>query len=390
VDEDSKVIDPRRALVVTKNEFVSGRDGGALRTGALVAALERSGFEVDWVTAHPFSTSVLRDEHRGRRLSDSLRAGGAALATGSASALKWYSPRAAALIGALCRRRDYDVVVIDHIQLEPYVRLVRAGTIVMSAHNVESELLANYAASSPGVARRLAARHESRRFRRIEARLGSRFDLVVAVSERDAALLREAQTSGSGAAFVVAPNGVRPSFFSASGTREDRVVFVGHLGWRPNVDAAEWLTADVWPEVARERALRLRLVGRSPAPAVRALASETVDVVPDVPDVIPELVTARVATAPLLSAGGTRIKILEALATGTPVVSTSLGALGLERLVGDHLVVADAPDAFAEAVIRLAELDPPRDAVRESVRGFTWEASMASFVEAVQTWPSRR
>ena len=377
----------RRALVVTKNDFREERDGGSKRTAALIRALETRGFEVDWLAARPFISS--RDLTKVTRMGPlklALRSLFAAVATLSLSTLRWHSLRLSIAVASMSDEIPYDVVVLEHSQIAPLRHAVRARLVCVDTHNVEAELLSNYASSARGW-RRSAASYESSRLRKLEATFSRAFDIVVAVSPRDAQWF-EAHGESQ---VVVAPNGVSDEFFGVSGERTGGVVFVGHLGWRPNVDAARWMTTEVWPLVA-EAAPRtsLNLVGKRPSSEVLALAGSHVSVSPNVPSVIPYLSSARVATAPLLSAGGTRIKILEALASGTPVVATPLGALGLEHLAGPGFRIAETPAAFAENVVELLNSTISRGEVRASVRGYSWDKSLEPLISAIEQGANAR
>ena len=230
-----------------------------------------------------------------------------------------------------------------------------------------------------------AARLESRALRGIERRALQAYDAVSVVSEVD----RE-RLPGPHPRVLVCPNGWDPSP-PLPGAADPVVVFVGLMGWTPNVDAAVWLVRSVWPRVrAKVPGAQLRLVGREPAPAVQALAGEGVTVTGTVPAVAPHLEAARVVVAPLRAGGGSRLKILEGLDAGRPVVATTVGAEGLEQLVGRGIVIEDDPVAYAEAIVRLL-LDPHEaaslgaagnQAVRET---FAWDRTLAPLLEAVRS-----
>jgi glycosyltransferase involved in cell wall biosynthesis len=126
------------------------------------------------------------------------------------------------------------------------------------------------------------------------------------------------------------------------------------LSWAPNIDAAVWFRTQVWPLVLAEvPEAELLLVGRNPTNAVRALEGPSVQVTGTVPELDPYYARTRVAIAPLRSGGGSRLKILEALAAGRPVVATTIGAEGLEDLIGRGVVIADEPVAMAMEICRL-------------------------------------
>ena len=275
-----------------------------------------------------------------------------------------------------------DVVVVEYVQLLPWVRRVPGSRLVHASHNVESSLVASMAGTRPTPVRALL-HAEAAAVRRAERVLAREADVVSVVSAKDAERLPPVRGR-----VVVCPNGVEPGE-ALPPSDEPLCVFVAQLGWAPNVDAATWFATEVWPLVLRSRPdARLALVGRDPAPAVRALAGGAVEVTGSVPSVRPWLARAAVALAPLRAAGGSRLKILEALDAGRPVVATGLGAEGLEDLVGAGVVVADDPAGLAGAVVGL--LDDPDRAARLGQDGheavgtrYGWDATLAPLLDAV-------
>lgn len=200
---------------------------------------------------------------------------------------------------------------------------------------------------------------DQRRWARLQRRILDRAAGVTVCSEDDRALLGRPSVS-------VVPNGYRrPSTEQRWAVRPDRrptLLFVGSMGYRPNSEAAEFLVGRVLPLVrAAVPDVRVRLVGNE-GEAIASLGEiEGVDVVGSVDDMAPELLDASVCVVPLLSGGGTRIKILEAFAYGLPVVSTTVGAEGLGATDGQHLRIGDGPEPFAAACVELLR-DPERAA----------------------------
>lgn len=275
-----------------------------------------------------------------------------------------------------------DCLVVAYGQLAPHAGTVPARHKVLDLHNVESALLQSYAASA-GLLTSLPARIESRAMRRLERRALRSFDTVSVVSEVD----RE-RLPGSHPRLLVCPNGWEPSPPVPMG-HEPVVAFVALLGWAPNADAAIWLADAVWPLVRQQvPGARLLLVGREPTAAVRALARDDVTVTGTVPEVQSYLARARVAVAPLRAGGGSRLKILEALDAGRPVVATTIGAEGLEALIGEGILTADDPRSFAETVVGLL-----RDRDRAAALGragnaairaqFSWDRTLEPLLDDV-------
>jgi glycosyltransferase involved in cell wall biosynthesis len=169
----------------------------------------------------------------------------------------------------------------------------------------------------------------------------------------------------------VIPTGVDTEYFApdTASSSEPRLVFTGSMDWLPNEDAMRFFCHDVLPLIrAEEPRTRLAIVGRTPTPAVRALADEHIEVTGTVADVRPFMRKAAVYVVPLRIGGGTRLKIFEAMAMGQAVVSTTVGAEGLPVVDGEHAVIADGPRAFADAVISLLRDSRRRQALGAAAR----------------------
>lgn len=376
-----------RAILVTKTDPADPRDGGTLRVAAVIAALEQSGWTVDVVHAR---TSSGRRRHdlppvRGRR---ALHASAKVLLAGttaaSVSIARWIDPRVAAEVARLRTAHHYDLGVVEFSQLLVYRPLLDGLPLLLDMHNLEAELLDNYAASAESFMRRAAARWEAGRLRKVEGAVSlGGVDAVVTVSDRERDQMRALLDDD---VVATAPNGVSDAAFEVVKRLQHPpvIVFIAHLGWQPNVDAVRWLVEKAWPIVHAGRPeLELHLIGRSPAPSVRALDGiDGIRVIPDVPSTLPHLAAATVATAPLQAAGGTRLKILEALATGTPVVATPLGAMGLEHLAGSGLDIEERPEAFAAALLRLADHEADSATIRAALEPYRWNEALQPLLGA--------
>jgi glycosyltransferase involved in cell wall biosynthesis len=196
----------------------------------------------------------------------------------------------------------------------------------------------------------LGDRDEAQAYARLESYYLPRVDLVIACSHPDAALVAERHRLCRSA---VVPNAVRPPTRKVATAPCHDLVFVGNLSYAPNVDAVRWLGTDVCPLLPP--GVTIALVGSAPGAEVREQARRAgMTLAADVADVAPWYASARVAIAPLRQGGGTRIKVLEALAYGRPVVATSIAARGLPGDPDDApVLVVDAPEQFAESCWRL-------------------------------------
>jgi sugar transferase (PEP-CTERM/EpsH1 system associated) len=258
-----------------------------------------------------------------------------------------------------------------------------AGPLVVDLIDALSANMARRAAVEGGLAAPFLAR-EAARLVHAEAALVARGGPCLVVSARERAALGDPRN------VLVVPNGVDTAVFpySPDGRPAARLVFAGNLGYFPNVDAAVWLAREVMPRVrAAVPGAELRLVGARPARRVRALAAlPGVSLAAAVPAMAPELAAASLAVIPLRAGSGLQNKVLEALATGTPVVTTARATEGLDVRPGEHLLVADDAAGLADAAIALLR-DPgrARALAREGralvERRYRWEDSAAG-VEA--------
>jgi glycosyltransferase involved in cell wall biosynthesis len=301
----------------------------------------------------------------------------------SISAGRFWSAAMVKTLRQAADEKGIDLLQVEYQQMVPLVHGLPANMTVLDLHNVESALVDSYARARRGPSA-LLFRAEAAALRRMERQTVGAFDHVVVVSEQERARLTPGARS-----VLVCPNGREPSEVLPDAP-DPVVAFVATMGWAPNVDAALWLAREIWPQVLqRSPRAQLLLVGKDPTPAVRALAAGNVEVTGTVADVRPYLARARVVVAPLRAGGGTRLKIMEALDLGRPVVATSLGCEGMEDLVGRGVVVADTATGLAAAIADLLD-DPAGAAVlgrtgHDAVKAeHSWDVALAPLMEAVR------
>ncbi|WP_460030254.1 glycosyltransferase [Megalodesulfovibrio paquesii] len=231
--------------------------------------------------------------------------------------------------------------------------------ISLDAHNIEWTIARRMAEVETSRVRKTALALHALLMRRYEERAFRACDLVLAVSAEDAAQV--AHMSGEANRAVVVENGVDTEYFHQPrqfSPRQDAMVFTGSMDWAPNVDGMVWFCREILPRIQAVRPnASLTIVGRTPRPEVLALhrPAQGVVVTGAVDDVRPYVHGARVALAPLRFGGGTRLKILEAFAMGTPVVSTAQGCEGIACRDGEHLLIRNPAEEVALACLQLLE-----------------------------------
>jgi polysaccharide biosynthesis protein PslH len=250
--------------------------------------------------------------------------------------------------------RRFDVAVCDFLSASLNFPAQLPIPCVLFQHNVESSLWQRMAAVESNPVKKLAFAVESSKMTGYERATLGRFHHIIAVSEHDRGQMLQ---MNSACQITVVPTGVDTQKFNvapASSTHPPRIVFTGSMDWEPNVDAVDYFCSEIWPAIRKEFPDAIfQIVGRNPFPKVQRLASESVQVTGTVLTVAEYLEKASVVIVPLRIGGGTRLKIFEAMAMGKALVSTSIGAEGLEVESGRDLLLADNASSFADAVLSL-------------------------------------
>jgi polysaccharide biosynthesis protein PslH len=253
---------------------------------------------------------------------------------------------------------------------------------VLDEHNIEFDLARQQASLAQGVMRRVHNSINWPKIRREEVGAFRRFDGVTFCSEIDEA---RARALVPGMRSAVVPNAVDLDHFRSDPALPPpdgrTVMFFGAINYFPNVDGLRFLFDEVWPIVARTHPeARLKIVGQHPTPEVLAFRGPRVEVTGRVDDLRPHLARAAVTVVPLRIGGGTRFKILEAMAMARPVVSTTLGAEGIDAVAGRDILLADDAVGLAAAIGRV--LDDARLGEELGARGralveehYSWSAA---------------
>jgi polysaccharide biosynthesis protein PslH len=309
---------------------------------------------------------------------------------------RFYSPAMGAFLLDLIERERFDRAVVDFIFPASYFPDLERG--LLFEHNVETLIWRRHAEHASDPLRRWYFRLQADRMFRFEGHACRTAGRVVAVSERDAAAMGEL-FGVKHASFI--PTGVDIENLAPPDPAPPHsagLVFIGSMDWMPNIDGIQWFVREVLPLLRRSRpGCSLAIVGRMPPRPVLALAQgdPLIRVTGTVPDVRPYLWGADVSIVPLRIGGGTRLKIYESMAAGTPVVSTTVGAEGLEVHPPEDIRLADSPAEFAAACVELLGDAEARarqaQTAREMVAArFSWEWAARCFDSELQAAPQFR
>jgi glycosyltransferase involved in cell wall biosynthesis len=314
------------------------------------------------------------------------------------------------------REQRFDVAVCDF--LDAAVNFPGRLNIpsVLFQHNVESEIWRRHAATAGNPAKKMIYRMEFRKMLRYERAVVRKFQHVIAVSANDRSIMMQWVDADR---VTVVPTGVDLAQYRPDPAKLDPtsppatsdpansgpnplaasaplITFVGAMDWEPNVDAVEYFCSEIWPAIKAEvPQARFRIVGRNPGRRVQKWASnsnsndDSIEVTGRVPSVVEHLRQSAVIIVPLRIGGGTRLKIYEAMATAKAVVSTTVGAEGLDVHHGRDIMLADDAPSFAQAVIMLLR-DPElrrryEKAAAETAARYDWPAIGERFSEVLQS-----
>lgn len=294
----------------------------------------------------------------------------------------YYFEEMAAKIRRLFATREIGLVQIEQSFLAPYIDVLpspRQCHTVLSFHNIASNQYRSMMRMDFGPFQKALYYGKALSMSRWEAGYAARFDRCIVVSSRERDLLRLVNPE---LPVSVVPNGVDARCFRPlpEPPAGNTVIFVGNMAYAPNVDAARYFCYSILPLLRKMvPEVKLLIAGFQPPGDVLKLGDlPGVQITGTVPDLIPYYRRSSVAVAPLRAGGGTRVKILEAMAVGRPVVSTSVGCEGLEVTDGEHIRIADTPQAFANGV---------SDVLRNRSLAVRLSENARRLVESSYDWP---
>lgn len=284
------------------------------------------------------------------------------------------------VVNELTAQHDFDVIQVESSPMSA-LKFPAASATVLDEHNIEYEIVRRSIRVERSLARKSFSVLEYLKIKRAEQSAWRLFDGCAVTSNRE---LPEVQAANGGRPVAVVPNGVDLDFFHPQSVESPSgLVFTGLMRYRPNVEAMTHFVREVLPQIHRYRPdVTLTIVGWGASDEVRQLLGPRVNVTGRVPDIRPYLAGAAAVIAPIRMGGGTRLKVLEALAMARPLIATPLACEGIDVVPGCHAAIADGPEQFAEAVLDVLSDRQRAEALGRAGRRlveahYGWQSSLA-------------
>lgn len=365
-------------------------DGGALAVHSMAYGLKEAGCELRLFCINASRSYVAEGEipadlfaqfglqqHRVNTHLHPLAAIWNLLEGSSYHVSRFYHPRVAQALAHLLQAEAFDVIQLEATFMGVYLPVIRKNSkakVVLRAHNIDYRIWQRLAAGCTQPLKRWYLKLQARRLQQFEEALYRKTDGCLAISPTDAKHIaaishQPIQTVGMG---IALPQTAPETHFEA--TDWQRCLFLGSLDWQPNQEAVQWLKNEVWPAIKTQSPQSSCLVAGKNCPKNwLQTAVNGFEIAGFVPDARATMLQNPLFLVPMRSGSGIRIKILEALSLGLAVVSTRIGAEGLDVTHRQQLLLAETPQEFAEAVYWLQQ--QPHEAVALGQRGQAWVRS---------------
>jgi glycosyltransferase involved in cell wall biosynthesis len=255
------------------------------------------------------------------------------------------------------RAHQPDIIQLEGLPLCLYVDLLKSITkapIILRAHNVEFEIWQRLAQNEKNIFKKFYLKHLAKRLKKYEIKSIQDLDGIIAISSKDAENFRKLGYRGP---IITVPVGVSEKWLNKNMFFEEKITKIGYLGsleWLPNVQGLEWFLQNIWSEFNKQNPdIQLHIAGKNPLPQVFKWKYPNVVIHGEVPDAVEYLQNFSVVIVPLLSGSGIRLKIVESMALGKCVISTSIGAEGIDIQDNQNIVIANSP---VEWIQKLSDL----------------------------------
>ena len=355
-------------------------DGGCIAMNAITEGLLNAGHSVKVLAMstekHPFNKAVIDDEYLRKTgysdisISTGLNPAKAlkSLFRGSSYNLdRFYSIDVEKELGGILKQEKFDLVILESLYTSDYIKCVRENSeakILLRAHNVEHHIWEGLAGEEKSALKKWYLQKLSKQLKSSEIEALNKVDGVVTITQVDLDLFKKL---GSEVPMHVSPFGMEFGEYKSLKT-VDHVFHFGSMDWKPNVQGVKWLMEEVWPRVRKSiPEAKLILAGRNMPVHIVSNADLGIEVIGEVASAEEFLRRDGIMTVPILSGSGMRVKAVEGMASGKPLVGTTLGVCGLDLVDGEHGFISDTPELFAKRLILL--LESPSQAIALGEKG---------------------
>jgi glycosyltransferase involved in cell wall biosynthesis len=289
---------------------------------------------------------------------------------------RFVSPAYRTALEAMLKEEQYDIVQLETLYLAPYISTVRRfsdAVISMRAHNVEHEIWERITSHTTNGIKRWYLRHLTQKLRRFEINALPQYDILLPITQRDSRYFRELGAKNQA---LVTPIGIPIDKFGAYEPvlhKKTSISFIGSLDWMPNLEGLQWFIDRVWPQLQLSfPELELHIAGRNTPPSLLQLKKPNIIVHGEVPESIPFINQHNLMIVPLLSGSGMRAKILEGMALGKVVLTTSIGLEGINATHQEEVLVANTPDQFLEGLTFILQSREQLAKMSQQARNFVF------------------
>lgn len=344
-------------------------DGGCIAINNITQCLLDSGMDVKVVAVatpkHPFMVSAFSKSYLEKTRFESVYIDTTphkiealkTLFTGNSYQIsRFYHKNMVNKLTQILKSETFDIIHIESIYMAPYIPLIRKyskAKILMRLHNIEHQIWERLSENEHNPVMKLAYKVNAHQLRRVERKILQEVDGYMSISEPDYQYFHDTMPNVPG---VVIPFGINVDNYDMEdddyiATDHPSLFHLGSMNWSPNVEGIEWFLDEVWPDILTAHSdLTFTLAGHDIPDSIRNRQDKNVTVVGAVPDANEFMMDHDIMVVPLLSGSGIRIKIVEAMALGRVVITTSIGAEGLDVQDGKHLFIANTPEEFVAVV----------------------------------------
>ncbi|MEM7161550.1 MAG: glycosyltransferase family 4 protein [Bacteroidota bacterium] len=358
-----------RILQLCHKPPLPATDGGCMAMHAVTKGLQQLGYEVNIISLHtkkhPFRENELSEEYlTATQLKDVyvdtevnwVEAYSSLITRDSYNLSRFFTPDFDIELTKVLKKEVYDIVHLESLFMCPYIETIRKycdSKIVLRAHNIEYKLWQRRAKNEKNFLKGKYKSYLSNELKKYEVHFFGLVDGIASITDQD---LSEIQSLGIETPIVTIPFGLNLEAFQQEDSQleENSVFHIGSMDWDPNIEGLEWFLNGVMPALKKKNAdINFYLAGKKSIELQENKKFNEATIVGEVPSSIDFINSKDIMVVPLQSAGGMRIKIVEGMALGKPIVTTSIGAEGIEAEDGKHLLIANNEEEYIDAILKL-------------------------------------